>query len=102
MHTIDPRRVGFAVGATLAALYLACAAMMAIFPRDVSLTFANSITHGVDWAPIARWDQPWHCVLMGGVSVFVCGWLTGATFAAFYNLSGKTPSNEESPGHAKP
>jgi hypothetical protein len=102
MRIIDPRRIGFALGATLAALYLACAVMMAIFPRDVALTFANSITHGVDWRPIARWDQPWHCVLMGGVCVFIVGWLVGATFAAFYNLSGKTPSNEESPGHAKP
>ena len=94
MRTIDPRRIGFALGATLAVLYLGCALMMAIVPRDVALTFANSVTHGVDWAPIARWDQPWHCVLMGGFCVFIGGWLTGATFAAFYNLTGKTPTNK--------
>jgi hypothetical protein len=80
MRIIDPRRIGFALGSTLAALDLACALMMAILPRDVAITFANSLTHGVDWGPIARWDQPWHCVMMGVVSVFFVGWLTGATW----------------------
>jgi len=88
MRIIDPRRLGFALGATLAALYLGCAFMMAVLPRDVALHFANSLVHGIDFAPIVTWDKPGTQTVMGVFCVFVFGWLVGATIAAFYNLTG--------------
>jgi len=58
MHTIDPRRFGFALGATWLLLYLGCAFMMAALPRETVLTFSNTLVHGVDWGPIVKWDTP--------------------------------------------
>lgn len=93
MHILDPRRIGFALGATLSALYIGCAVMMAILPRETALHFANSLVHGIDFAPIVAWDKPWPQTVMGAFCIFVFGWLVGATFAAFYNLVGR-PSPE--------
>lgn len=97
MHTIDPRRFGFALGSTWALLYLGCAFLMATLPREKALAFANTLVHGVDWAPIVNWDKSWSATVMGVVCVFVLGWLIGATFAALYNLTARnTPSKNDS------
>ncbi|MFA6043729.1 MAG: DUF5676 family membrane protein [Phycisphaerales bacterium] len=98
MRIIDPRRLGFALGATLAALYLGCAALMAVLARDVALHFANSLVHGIDFGPIVTWDKPWTQTVMGVFCVFVSGWLVGATIAAFYNLTGPRRPSPSPPG----
>lgn len=88
MHIIDPRRMGFALGATLAVLHLGCAVVMALVPRDAALHFANALVHGIDFGPVLTWDKTWAQTLTGTFCVFVFGWLAGATIAAFYNLTG--------------
>ena len=98
MRTIDPRRLGFALGATLAVLHLGCAIVMAVLPREAALHFANSLVHGVDFGPIARWDAPWTQTLIGAFCTFVFGWLVGATIAAFYNLTAPQRPPTTAPG----
>lgn len=102
MRIIDPRRLGFALGATLAALYLGCAFMMAVLPRETALRFANSLVHGIDFGPIVTWDKSWAQTLMGVFCVFVFGWLVGATIAAFYNLAGGTGPHPHRPSTTSP
>jgi hypothetical protein len=63
---------------------------MAAVPREVAIRFFNSLTHGVDWGPIMRFEMPWYEMLIGMTEVFILGWLVGATIAALYNIgSGK-------------
>jgi fucose permease len=87
MRTIDPPRFGFAFGATWALMYLGCALMMTLLSREQAVSFANSLVHGVDWGPIARWDRSWPDTLSSVFCVLVVGWLVGATFASIYNLT---------------
>jgi len=91
MDTISIRRLGFALGASTALLYLGCVFVMMTVPHDVAVRFFNSITHGIDWGPIMRWDMPWWEMVVGVLQVFILSWLFGALIAAFYNtgLRGK-------------
>ena len=90
MLSLSPRGLGFAFGTISALFYAGCAFVMSTVPRDVAIRFFNSLTHGVDWGPIMRWDMPWTEMLIGVLEVFILGWLTGATVAAFYNIGAKT------------
>jgi protein-S-isoprenylcysteine O-methyltransferase Ste14 len=93
MDIMSIKRLGFALGASSALLYLGCAFVMMTVPPDAAVRFFNSITHGVDWGPIMRWDMPWWEMVVGVLQVFILGWLFGALIAAFYNsgLNGKKP-----------
>ena len=90
MLSLSPRGFGFAFGAISAVFYAGCAFVMSTVPRDVAIRFFNSLTHGVDWGPIMRWDMPWTEALAGLLGVFILGWLTGAAVAALYNMSAGT------------
>lgn len=86
INTISIKRLGFALGATSALLYLGCAFVMLTVPQPAVVAFFNSIVHGWDVEPIMRWDMPWWEAVVGVVEVFILGWLTGAVIAMFYNL----------------
>lgn len=86
MTRLSIRRLGFALGALFGLLYLGCVFVMATVPKDAAVRFFNSLTHGVDWGPIMRWDMPAAEMLVGVLEVFILGWLAGAAFAALYNL----------------
>lgn len=89
MESISIKRFGFALGAGLAVLYLGCAFVMATVPKEAALRFFNSMTHGVDWGPIMRWDMPWWEMAIGLLEVFILGWLFGAMVASLYNWTGR-------------
>lgn len=89
MNTLSVKRLGFAFGTTSALLYAGCALVMSILPRDSALRFFNSLTHGVDWGPIMRWEMPLWEMAIGIIEIFILGWLVGAAIAAFYNLTGR-------------
>ncbi len=86
MNTISIRRFSFALASIFALLYLGCAFVMMTVPHEAAVYFFNSMTHGVDWAPIIRWDMPWWEMLIGVLEVFILGWLIGAAFAAIHNI----------------
>lgn len=87
MSQIHAKQMGFALGAAFALLYIGCMAVMLTVPQDAAVRFFNSLTHGVDWGPIMRWDMPWWEAMIGVVEVFVFGWLFGAFMAVIYNAS---------------
>lgn len=89
MNIISIKRLGFALGTSSAVLYLGCAFVMITVPQEAAVKFFNSITHGVNWGPIMRWDMPWWEMVVGVLQVFILGWLFGALIAALYNFAGK-------------
>jgi 2TM family of unknown function (DUF5676) len=86
VETLSVRRFGFAFGGGFAALYIGCAFVMLTVPRDAAVRFFNSLMHGIDVAPIVRWDMPWGEMVVGVLEVYILGWLFGATLASLYNL----------------
>ena len=86
MNLINVKRFGFALGAAFAVLHLGCAFVMATVPHEAALRFFNSITHGVNWEPVMRWDMPVWEMLIGVLQVFILGWLFGAFVAVLYNF----------------
>lgn len=85
--TISVKRMGFAIGATAALLYVGCVFVMLTVPHDAVVAFFNSIMHGWDVEPIMRWDMPWWEAIFGVIEIFILGWLVGAVVAVFYNLT---------------
>ena len=94
--TISIKRMGFALGSTLALLYVGCVFVMLTVPKDAVVAFFNSIMHGWDVEPIMRWDMPWWEALIGVVEIFILGWLVGALLAVLYNLT----ADRKAVGHA--
>ncbi len=86
MPNLSIKRFGFALAAVSALLYLGCMFVMLTVPKDAVIRFFNSLMHGVDVAPIMRWDMPWWEAIIGVLEIFILGWLVGAAMAMFYNL----------------
>jgi hypothetical protein len=59
---------------------------MLTVPQEAAVRFFNSLTHGVNWEPIMRWDMPWWEMIIGVLEVFIVGWLFGAVLASLYNF----------------
>lgn len=89
METLSVRRLGFALGTSLAIIYLGCVFVTMTVPGEVAIRFFNSLTHLVDWSLIIRWEMAWWEMAVGVFQVFILGWLLGAMIAVFYNLSGR-------------
>lgn len=86
---INVKRFGFACGITGVVLYLGCVLLMATVGRDGTITFFNSLFHGIEISPVIRMNASLTEAFMGIVQTFILGWLTGACVACFYNLSVK-------------
>jgi ribose/xylose/arabinose/galactoside ABC-type transport system permease subunit len=86
-NIINVKRFGFAVGITLALLYLGCMFVMLTVGHDGSIKFFNSLLHGLDVSTIVRMDVPIWEAVVGIIETFVLGWLVGACIALFYNSS---------------
>jgi hypothetical protein len=56
--TIDPRRIGFAGGATGVVLYLGCVLTTATVSHDRAIAFFNALAHWIDVGPILRHSVP--------------------------------------------
>lgn len=85
--TLNVKRLGFALGATLAVFYLGCVFVMLTVPHEAVVRFFNSIMHGWNVEPIMRWDMPWWEAATGTLEIFILGWLAGALIATLYNIS---------------
>lgn len=83
--TINVKKFGLATGLTGALLYLGCMLVMATVGHDGTVTFFNSLLHGLDVASIVRINVPLWEAGIGIVETFVLGWLIGAAIAGFYN-----------------
>jgi hypothetical protein len=87
MNKIDVKRFGFAVGSTVALLYLGCVFVLMVAGHDTAVRFGNSLLHGLDISGIIRTDVPLLEALFGLIETFVIAWLSGASIAAIYNTS---------------
>lgn len=87
MNKIDVKRFGFAVGSTVALLYLGCVVVLMVAGHDTAVRFGNSLLHGLDISGIIRMDIPLLEALFGLVETFVIAWLSGASIASIYNVS---------------
>lgn len=89
MNKIHVKKLGLAFGLTGALIYLGCMIVMITVGREGSIIFFNSLFHGLEGANIIRMDVPLWEAFLGIVQIFIIGWLTGATIAAFYNAQFK-------------
>lgn len=85
MYRLNIKKLGFAFGLTGALLYLGCMIVMATAGKEGSITFFNSLLHGLDVSSIIRMDVPLLEALLGIVQTFILWWLIGASIGAFYN-----------------
>ncbi|HQU92013.1 MAG TPA: DUF5676 family membrane protein [Pyrinomonadaceae bacterium] len=87
MNKIDVKRFGFAVGSTVALLYLGCVVVLMVAGHETAVRFGNSLLHGLDISGIIRTDVPLLEALFGLIETFVIAWLSGASIASIYNAS---------------
>ena len=90
MNRINVKKFGFAMGFTGALIYAGCMIVMATAGQEGTITFFNSLLHGLNVTSIIRMDVPLLEALFGIVQTFILGWLIGACNAAFYNVQLKT------------
>ena len=87
MNKIDVKIFGFAVGSTVALLYLGCVVVLMVAGHETAVRFGNSLLHGLDISGIIRTDIPLLEALFGLIETFVIAWLSGASIASIYNAS---------------
>ena len=85
MYRINVQKLGFAFGLTGALIYLGCMIVMITAGTEGTITFFNSLLHGLDITNIIRMDVSLLEAFLGIVQTFILGWLIGACIAAFYN-----------------
>ncbi len=86
MKKLNVIKLGLAFGSTAAILYLGCVLLMLTVGQEGTVTFFNTLLHGLDTTTVIRMDIPWWEALIGIVQTFILGWLTGALVAAIYNV----------------
>ena len=86
-------RLGYSVGLLFSFLYAASMIIVMSGPRQVTISFFNSIFHGIDVTSIMRWEMPWWEMIIGILEVFIIGCLCGAALAIFYNQVGEKAMN---------
>lgn len=89
MNTINVKKFGLACGLTGVLLYIGCIVLMLTVGHDGTVTFFNSLFHGLDVSSIVRMNVPWWEALLGIVETFILAWLVGACVAGFYNVATK-------------
>ena len=88
MNHINVKKFGFAVGTTIAIIYLGCIMVVSLMNIEIAASFFNSLMHGIDANSIIRkTPTPFLEALVGVVEWFIIGWLIGASIAAIYNIS---------------
>ncbi|MBX2943956.1 MAG: hypothetical protein KF860_16600 [Cyclobacteriaceae bacterium] len=92
MNTINIKKFGLACGLTGALLYLGCIVLMVTVGHTGTITFFNSLLHGLDVSSIVRMDVPLWEAALGIIETFILAWLIGACLAAFYNMTMKNES----------
>lgn len=90
MHHINIKWFGFAIGTTIAIIYIGCIVVTLFISPETAVSFFNNLMHAVDVSAIIR-KTPilFPEALMGVVEWFIIGWLTGASIAAIYNAGNK-------------
>ena len=90
-QNLAPVRFGGALAATAAVIYAVCALAVALWP-DGALDFFNAWFHGIDFGPLKAGRKPFTTGIFvyGLAGVAITAFVSGALFAAFYNLFGRS------------
>ncbi|MBI2310240.1 hypothetical protein HYU90_00205 [Candidatus Collierbacteria bacterium] len=81
----DQVTVANALATTTAAIYIACRALVGLFP-DLSFTIAQSWFHGIQLAKFSSRDLTMSSFFMGLITATIGAWLVGWCFAHCYNF----------------
>jgi len=85
MNRLNIKKLGVAFGLTGALIYLGCMIVMFTAGQEGSVTFFNSLLHGLDTTNIIRMDVSLLEAFFGIIQTFILWWLIGASIGAFYN-----------------
>ena len=85
MYRLNVKKLGFSFGLTGAIIYLGCMIVMTTAGQEETISFFNSLLHGLDTTSIIRMDVPLLEAFFGIIQTFILGWLIGACIGAFYN-----------------
>jgi uncharacterized membrane protein len=85
MYRLNVKKLGFTFGLTGALIYLGCMIVMNTTGQEGTITFFNSLLHGLDTTTIIRMDVSMWEAVQGIIQTFIIGWLIGACIAAIYN-----------------
>ena len=91
MNTINIRKFSLACALTGVLLYLGCIVVMLTAGREGTITFFNSLLHGLDVTSVIRMSVPWWEAVIGIVETFILSWLIGACISGFYNATTRRP-----------
>ena len=86
MQTLNVPRFSLAFGVASALLYVGCVVFMAVLGQQSTITFFNSLLHGLDVRLIIRMDVPLRDTIIGIIETFILGWVFGAIIGGVYNL----------------
>ena len=86
MQLLNVQRFSFAFGVASALFYVGCVVFMAVLGKQSTITFFNSLMHGLDVRLIIRMDVPFQDTIIGIIETFILGWVFGAVIGLVYNL----------------
>jgi len=86
MQALNVPKFSLAFGVAAALLYVGCVVFMAVLGRESTVTFFNSLLHGLDVRLIIRMDVPLRDTIIGIIETFILGWVFGAIIGVVYNL----------------
>ena len=86
MEKLHVKKLGFSLGLTGAIAYLGCMIIMFIAGKEGTITFFNSLLHGLDVTQVVRMDISIVEAIFGIIQTFILGWLVGACIALLYNV----------------
>ena len=86
MQKLSPIRFGIAIGTAGVVFYFGCMIFMAAAPNEIVVWFFNSLLHGADISSIVRDSVPWMQSLVGLLSTFVGGLISGSISARIYHV----------------
>jgi len=90
METRNPIVTGATLAITLVLINAACAVVVMLWPDQV-ISLANAIAHGLDFSTVkATTPMALGRFLYGLVGVGAIGFITGAVYAAVYNVLNRT------------
>jgi hypothetical protein len=86
MQRLNVQRFSLAFGVASALLYVGCVVFVAILGKQTTITFFNSLLHGLDVRFIIRMEVPFQDTIIGIIETFILGWLFGVVISVVYNL----------------
>ena len=82
MNAIHIRKFSMAVGLTWVCCTSVCAVVLVSVGKEATVSFFNSLLHGMDTAPSSAWIFLYEvCIRL--VETFILGWLVGRVLPGF-------------------